>query len=205
VDSQVVEEAQRDGLGLEKIDELALRKIGEQLLTTLGYDITAPDLRDTPLRWARWWVEFHRAQEANLDSTFEVITTDHLVVVSGISIWSICEHHLLPFSTEIAIGYCPNGRVLGLSKFVRIAMQRASRLQVQERLVEEVAETVSAVTGSPNVCVIGRGRHLCMELRGIRSAARTDTIVARGAFQLDRGLRAEVLQLAGLVATSNGD
>lgn len=184
----------------DRIDELALRKIGEQLLVALGYDVEAPELRDTPSRWARWWIEFHRPQDARLDSTFEVKTAGHLVVVSGISVWSVCEHHLLPFSAQLAIGYLPNGRVLGLSKFARIAMEIARRLQVQERLVEEVAADVTAATGSPDVCVVARGRHLCMEARGIRSLARTDTVVARGAFEADRGLRADLFALAGLGA-----
>jgi len=182
------------------IDEFALRQIGERLLTAMGYDVDSPALRDTPARWARWWLEFHQGQDANLDSTFDVKTSGQLVVVSGITVWSICEHHLLPFSMNITIGYQPGGTILGLSKFARISIETTRRLQVQERIVEEIADAISAATGTKDVCVIGRGRHLCMEARGVRSQARTDTVIARGIFEADQGKRADVIQLSGLMS-----
>lgn len=187
-----------------RIDEHALRELGERLLTVMGYDVDSPALRDTPSRWARWWLEFHQAQDANLDSAFDVKTSGQLVVVSGISIWSVCEHHLLPFSVEVSIGYKPNGTILGLSKFARIAMEAARRLQVQERMMEEITDAITAATGTSDICVIGRGRHLCMEARGVRSRARADTIIARGVFETDQTQRTDVIQLSGLINESGG-
>src|SRR5437762_7182706 len=118
----------------------SLERIGLHLIEALGYDATTERLRETPARWARWWQEFLTPEsDARLDSTFEVAESGRMVLITGMRMWSICEHHLLPFSVEVSIGYVPTGRVLGLSKFARLSLRAAHRLQLQERLASEIA------------------------------------------------------------------
>jgi len=172
-----------------------LAALGRDLLEALGYDTRSPELVETPKRWASWWNEFLNYRSGRIDTAFEVVSQDQLVVVSGIDLWSVCEHHLLPFSARIAIGYVPAGRLLGLSKFVRIAQRAAHRLQLQERLTEDIANDLERVTGSPNVAVLARGRHLCMEARGVATPATTSTLVTRGRFGTESQLREDFFLL----------
>jgi len=99
--------------------------------------------RDTPTRFARWWREFIDYDTGSLGTLFESVGTSQLVVVSDIQVWSLCEHHLLPFNCSVTIAYRPTGQLLGLSKFARVAHQYAHRLQVQERLVDQIALEIS--------------------------------------------------------------
>jgi GTP cyclohydrolase I len=122
-----------------------------------------------------------------------------LVVVGGMRVWSLCEHHLLPMHLQVAAGYVPAGKVVGLSKFGRIAQRHAGRLQVQERFTRQVAEDVSGVIGSDDVAVAVRGTHLCMSMRGVRmEAARTTSLHAGGRFSSDPVLSQQFLALADL-------
>ena len=180
-----------------------MERLGRELLLTLGYDPDSESLKETPGRWARWWAEFHSFDAGRVDASFDVSTSDQVVTVSGIRVWSICEHHLLPFVADVAILYVPVGRLLGLSKFARIARRAAHRLQLQERLAEEIADAVTELTGSTDVAILVRGRHLCMEVRGIRTPARVDSLVTRGAFRHDPGLRGDVRHLAGLTPSGS--
>lgn len=175
--------------------DLRLESLGRELLRTLGYNPADPNLAETPRRWAGWWQEFIDYDPGKLDTVFEVSDTDQIVTVSGINVWSLCEHHLLPFSADISIGYIARERILGLSKFARIAHARAHRLQVQERLVSEIADEITRLTGSPDVAVVARGRHLCLESRGIRTPAVMTSSVMRGAFREKDSARAEFLAL----------
>lgn len=175
--------------------DLRLESLGRELLRTLGYNPAEPRLAETPRRWAGWWREFIEYDPGKTDTVFDVSDTDQIVTVSGINVWSMCEHHLLPFSAEISIGYIARDRILGLSKFARIAHAKAHRLQLQERLVADIADEVSALTGSPDVAVVARGRHLCLESRGIRTPAVMTSSVMRGAFRERDSARAEFLAL----------
>lgn len=172
-----------------------LERIGLELLETLGYDPTSEGLRDTPRRWARWWDEFHQFDPGNQDTAFHEATIGRMVCMDGLSLWSICEHHLLPFSVEVSIGYVPNDKVLGLSKFIRIANGIAHQLQLQERLTAELAAAVSEKSGSDDVAVLVRGRHQCLEARGVRHPAAATTLVTQGAFETDGELRRDFLLL----------
>lgn len=178
-------------------DPARLERLCRELLEAIGEDPDRPGLVDTPARWARWWREFTGHDPGRVDTAFEHITTDDLVVVSGMKVWSLCEHHLLPWSAQVAIGYLPNGRVLGLSKFGRLAHAVAHRLQVQERYVAEVADEVEKRCGVPDVAVVARGEHLCMTMRGVRTPATMTSSVMRGRFRELPELRAEFLSLAG--------
>jgi GTP cyclohydrolase I len=120
-----------------------------------------------------------------------------MVCVSGIQIFSYCEHHLIPFICDVAIGYIPDEKSLGLSKFARIAHQFAHQLQLQERLGQQIADEVRRITGTAHVMVVLRGEHLCMSARGIRTPGTMTTFVACGAFHEQHVLRGEFLQLIG--------
>ncbi|MFJ6701069.1 GTP cyclohydrolase I [Streptomyces sp. NPDC091272] len=159
-----------------------LEDVGRKLLLAIGEDPDRAGLAGTPARFARWWREFSNYEAGDVDSLFELKTDGQIVVVSDIEVWSLCEHHLLPFSCSVTIAYRPGSHVLGLSKFARIAHRHAHRLQVQERLVRDISDEISAVSGSPDVAVIARGEHLCMSMRGIRTAATMTSSVFNGIF-----------------------
>lgn len=183
----------------EEIDVAHLERIGNELIRALRLDPNAPGLKDTPRRWANWWVEFMEYHPGNTGTTFEAVTADQMVVLSGIRVASLCEHHLLPFMCEISIGYISDERILGISKLARIAHQHAHRPQVQERLVKEIADSIQALSGSNHVAVLASGSHMCMSMRGIRSDARMVTSETRGLFRENAASRAEFLRLAGLM------
>ncbi len=137
---------QRDGLSDRQLvmpwevaasgpaQRLTLERIGLELIEALGYDPSTEGLRETPTRWARWWQEFLSPEPpARLDSTFEIAESGRMVIMSGMRMWSLCEHHLMPFSVDVSIAYVPRGRVLGLSKFARLSWRAAHQLQLQER------------------------------------------------------------------------
>ncbi|MFF3914213.1 GTP cyclohydrolase I [Streptomyces sp. NPDC001852] len=169
--------------------------IARQLLEEIGEDPNRDGLRDTPARFARWWREFTNYDPGSLGTLFESIGTSQLVVVSGIQVWSLCEHHLLPFNCSVTIAYRPTGQLLGLSKFARVAHQYAHRLQVQERLVDQIAMEISTLSGAPDVAVVAKGEHLCMSMRGIKAPAQMTSTAYRGDFSTDPGLRGELFDL----------
>lgn len=172
-----------------------LERIGRELLLALGEDPDRDGLQGTPRRWAKWWKEFIDYDAGQCSTSFEINNADSMVAVTGIRVWSLCEHHLLPFNADLSIGYIPKERVLGLSKFARIALKASHRLQVQERLTNDIADLISEYTGSPDVAVIAAGEHLCMTMRGVRSPASMRTSVMRGSFREDEKVRAEFLDL----------
>ncbi len=177
------------------VDYETLLRLGRELLVALGEDPDREGLLETPRRFASLWREFVEYEPGNTDSTFEAVTTDQMVIVKGIRVWSVCEHHLLPFWCDLAIAYIAYDKVLGLSKFARIAHQAAHRPQIQERLVHEIADEIERLTGSPDVAVIGKGVHLCMIMRGIKTPGEMVTSVMRGVFRKPE-VRAEFISLA---------
>lgn len=177
-------------------DQDAIRQATLYLLSALGEDSTREGLKETPDRVARFWMEFYEGQNhARLDTSFESTKIDQMVVVSGMRVWSMCEHHLLPFWADVTIAYMPAKTILGLSKFGRIAHKAAAKLQVQERMVQEIADEVEGKASSPDIAVIARGEHLCMSMRGIKTPAIMVSSVMKGAFRENRELRQELLQL----------
>lgn len=173
-----------------------LERLCAELLLAIGEDPARPGLIDTPRRFANAWAEFIDYDPGTTDTTFETITTDQMVVVSGMRVWSICEHHLLPFWCDISIGYIAQHKVLGLSKFARIAHQFAHRLQLQERLVDQIADEISHLADTPHVAVLGRGQHLCMVMRGIQTPGIMTSSVMRGLFFDNPIARSEFLSLS---------
>jgi GTP cyclohydrolase I len=185
--------------GLEgRVDYELLVQVGRELISALGYDPDAHEWRETPRRFAENWKEFIEYEAGVTDSLFDAPYGDQVVVVSDIRVWSICQHHLLPFWCDVSIGYVPRESLLGLSKFSRVAHKHAHRPQLQERMCGEVADDISRLTRSPDVAVIARGQHLCMTMRGIRSPGTVTSTVMRGLFRTDDRARTELLRAAGL-------
>lgn len=172
------------------------------LLDLLGEDVDRDGLRDTPARVARAWREltegYKQDPAAILDTTFEMGKYDQMVVVRDIEFWSLCEHHLLPFHGRACVGYLPDERVVGLSKLGRLVQCFARRLQVQERMTQEIADAVAKHLAPLGVGVVVQASHTCMAMRGIRLGADMLTSALLGKFRDDATMRAEFLTLAGL-------
>jgi GTP cyclohydrolase I len=177
------------------VDKEKLEALGRELLIAIGEDPDRDGLKDTPARYAKWWAEFIDYNAGKIETSFTLEDNDQMVAVIGMKVWSLCEHHLLPFSATISIGYLPNEKVLGLSKFARIAHKHAHKPQVQERLVQQIADEITAVTGSSDVAVVADGEHSCMVMRGIRTQGNMRTSVMRGRFRDEAETRAELLNL----------
>lgn len=177
-------------MNIEKIESLIA-----ELLIEIGEDPTRPGLQDTPRRVASMWQEFVAFDPGKIETCFETANTDQMVVVRGMRVWSMCEHHLLPFYCDISIAYIAQNKVLGLSKFGRIAHLYAHRLQIQEQLVEQIANEVMRATDSQDVAVIGKGEHLCMTMRGVKTPAIMVSSSLHGRFRTEKETRAEFLQL----------
>ena len=181
---------------LERI-EAAVREI----LGAVGEDPEREGLRATPARVARMYAEIFSGLNEDpgqhLVPTFEA-DHDELVLVRDIAIYSVCEHHLLPWSGKAHVAYIPNedGRVTGLSKLVRLVEGYAKRPQVQERLTTQVADTLVRVLGARGVFVVVEAEHMCMSMRGVKKpGAVTVTSAVRGHFLTSAAARAEVLGL----------
>jgi GTP cyclohydrolase I len=180
-----------------------IRLLVRGLLAAVDPDPLRVGLTETPDRVTRAWLEFLSPATNRLDTAFEAVQTDQLIVLQGHRVWSMCEHHLLPFWCDLTIGYLPEAHVLGVSKLARIANLYAARLQLQERLVHDIGQHVAratvpptALVVNPHVAVLGRGEHLCMTMRGVRSGAHLVTSYLTGHFRDNAALRAEFFALA---------
>lgn len=177
------------------IDLAILRGIGRSLLTAIGEDPDRPGLKDTPDRFARMWSEFINYDPGKTDTVFESSSTG-IAMVSGVRVYSLCEHHLMPFWVDLAMGYIPSGQVLGLSKFARIAHLYGHRLQIQERMTDQIGHHLANLTNSKDVIVVAKGEHTCMTMRGIKAHGNMLTVYASGRFE-DVNQRREFFTLAG--------
>jgi GTP cyclohydrolase I len=157
-----------------------------ELLVAIGEDPTREGLHDTPARVARAYAELtaglHQTAEEVLTTTFD-IGHDEMVLVRDIELWSMCEHHLVPFTGVAHVGYIPaeSGKITGLSKLARLVDVYAKRPQVQERLTTQIADSLMEILDARGVIVVIEAEHLCMTMRGVRKAgARTITSAVRG-------------------------
>ncbi|MFN4262335.1 MAG: GTP cyclohydrolase I FolE [Thioalkalivibrionaceae bacterium] len=170
------------------------------LIEGLGEDLDREGLRDTPKRAVRALQYLTRGYQLSLDelvnnALFES-SSDELVIVKDLEFYSLCEHHVLPIIGRTHIAYLPDGKVIGVSKLARILDLFAARLQIQERLTRQVAETIESVTGARGVAVVIEARHMCMAMRGVQKQHSTmKTSVMLGAFRDDPRTRSEFLQL----------
>jgi len=170
------------------------------ILEGIGEDPKRDGLRDTPVRAARA-MEFlthgysQTLEEVVNGAIFES-ESDEMVIVRNIELYSLCEHHLLPFTGKCHVAYLPQGRVVGLSKIARIVDMFARRLQIQENLTREIADAVGKVTEGRGVGVIVEARHLCMMMRGVEKQNSSMTTSAMlGRFRSDINTRNEFLSL----------
>lgn len=177
------------------VDYAALENVGRDLLVAIGEDPTRPGLLDTPRRFAASWREFIEYDPGVTDTVFESVTTNQMVVIAGMKVWSMCEHHMLPFWCKVNIGYIARDKVLGLSKFARVAHQFAHKLQLQERLIHEIADEIQRITETPDVAVMGQGEHLCMVMRGVQTPGLMTTSVMRGLFFESPSARSEFMSI----------
>ena len=166
----------------------------------MGEDPDRQGLRGTPDRVARSLRFLTEGTEMDASEVVEGALFeqdyDELVLVKDIPVFSLCEHHLLPFFGTANVSYVPDGRVVGLSKIPRIVDVFARRLQVQERLTRQVAEALLSVTGARGAAVVVAARHLCMEMRGVEKiGGQTVTSCMLGCFRSDARTRAEFLDL----------
>jgi GTP cyclohydrolase I len=165
-------------------------------LAYFGEDPTRPGLRETPRRVVDAWLELLAGYGDPPTMTSFEDASDQVVVVRGIEFVSLCEHHLLPFIGEASVGYIPNGRLLGLSKMPRLVHYYARRLQVQERLTQQIADHIAKAITPVGVAVVVTAEHLCARARGVRvNGARTITSAMLGAFRDKPEARAEFLAL----------
>jgi len=170
-------------------------------LELLGEDPDRPGLAKTPLRVSMATAWLTRGYEMNVaDVVGDAVFEEHhesMVMVRDIELYSLCEHHMLPFFGKAHIAYIPRGRILGLSKLPRIVEVFARRLQVQERLTEQVAGAVEEVLRPVGVGVVIEAYHLCMMMRGVeKQNSKTITSALRGSFRDDGKTRDEFLRLA---------
>lgn len=168
----------------------------EQIIEAIGEDPGREGLVDTPKRVARFWLDFKNYQAGDIEVTFEAIETDQMVIVRNINGWSLCEHHLLPFSFTAHVGYITNKKVIGLSKIPRIVQKHAHRLQLQERLANDAAEELMSITGALGVGVLIEGQHTCMQMRGVRSNGSMISSSLKGVFLANPSAKQEFMSLA---------
>ena len=181
-------------------DEKALAEAVETQLRLLGEDPTREGLQKTPGRVARSLKFLTSGYKVDLDTLVNRAVfhenTSEMIVVRDIELYSMCEHHLLPFFGKAHVAYVPNGRIIGLSKIPRLVDAFARRLQVQERLTQQVAEALQTALTPHGVGVVIEARHLCMMMRGVEkqnSSATTSAML--GLFRTDAKTRHEFLEL----------
>ncbi|CAG9769277.1 unnamed protein product [Ceutorhynchus assimilis] len=171
------------------------------LLGSLGENPDRQGLLKTPERAAKAMLFFTKGYDQNLEEVLNnaIFDEDHdeMVVVKDIEMFSMCEHHLVPFYGKVSIGYLPSGKVLGLSKLARIVEIYSRRLQVQERLTKQIAVAVLKAVQPNGVAVIIEGTHMCMVMRGVQKInSKTVTSTMLGVFRDDQKTREEFLKLA---------
>ena len=195
-------------LGKDSSGQLSISTLGRleeveyqisQLFGVLGEDSSRDGLQDTPFRFikalAEHMVGYREDPKKHLEKTFDVDHND-LVLVKDIPFNSLCEHHLAPFVGKIHIAYIPKDKITGLSKFGRVVEGFAKRLQVQERLTQQIADAIEEVLEPQAVAVIIEAEHTCMSGRGIKKhGASTVTSTMRGLFKENAPARGEMLQL----------
>ena len=177
-----------------------MQEIIRDLLAKLGEDPTREGLLDTPKRIEKALTFLTSGYRADIDAVVNnaLFTVDYneMVIVKDIDFYSLCEHHLLPFFGKCHVAYIPNGKVIGLSKIPRIVDIFARRLQVQERLTNQIANTINDKIKPLGVAVVTEAAHLCMSMRGVEkqnSVAVTSAML--GGFRTDARTRTEFLEL----------
>jgi GTP cyclohydrolase I len=174
----------------------------KDLLTRIGEDPAREGLIDTPARAAKAMAFLTRGYQQKLEDVINnavfTVEDNHMVIVKDIELYSLCEHHMLPFFGKCHIGYIPEGKVLGVSKLARIVDLFARRLQIQERLTNQVANTLMETVAAEGVGVVIEAKHLCMMMRGVeKQNSCMVTSAMLGSFRSEPSTRNEFLKLIG--------
>lgn len=178
-----------------------MKELIEKLLIHLGEDPTRPGLRNTPERVEKslkfltngYWVNI---DEMVNDAIYQDDAIDEMVIIRDIDIFSLCEHHILPFFGKAHVAYLPDGKIIGLSKIPRIVDAFSHRLQVQERLTTQIANCLNDILKPKGVAVVIEALHLCMSMRGVQKQnSFTTTSSMIGCFKKDASTRSEFLSL----------
>jgi len=177
-----------------------MEELYKAILTEIGEDLNRPGLVKTPARCAKALKALTSGYQVDvkevINSALFPSEADEMIIVKDIELYSLCEHHMLPFFGKCHIGYLPNGHVLGLSKLARIVDVFARRLQIQENLTVEIAQTIMVETGALGVGVIIEAKHLCMMMRGVeKQNSQMKTSCMLGAFKDQPQTRSEFLNL----------
>ena len=173
-----------------------------EILIGLGENPDREGLQDTPVRAAKAMQYLCHGYEQSVDEIVNgalfASDNDEMIIVDNIELYSLCEHHMLPFIGKAHVAYIPTGKVLGLSKIARLVDMFARRLQIQENLTRQIADAVQQVTGAAGVAVVIEAQHMCMMMRGVEKQNSTmNTSVMLGAFRESSNTRQEFLQLIG--------
>lgn len=173
-----------------------------EIIRACGEDVGREGLLDTPKRAAKAYAYLTQGYDQTLDEVvngalFESDNSE-MVLVKDIELYSMCEHHLLPFIGKVHVAYIPSGRVIGLSKIARIVDMYARRLQIQENLTKQIADAIMAVTDAAGVGVVIESQHLCMMMRGVeKQNGVMKTSMMTGLFRSNSSTRSEFLALIG--------
>ena len=175
-------------------------KLYKQLLEMIGEDVNRDGLKNTPKRAAKAFQFLMKGYNENIDEIVNgaIFPSDasEIVLVKDIELYSMCEHHLLPFIGKCHVAYIPSGNVIGLSKIARIVDVFARRLQIQEQLTRQIAETINIYTKAQGVAVVIEAKHLCMMMRGVeKQNSVMITSCVLGEFHEDASTRAEFFSL----------
>ncbi|MDP1756959.1 MAG: GTP cyclohydrolase I FolE [Pseudohongiella sp.] len=170
------------------------------IIAAIGEDLSRPGLVDTPLRAAKAMQFLMRGYEQDVDKVINNAlfpsSSEEMVIVKNIELYSMCEHHMLPFIGKCHVAYLPKGKVLGLSKIARIVDMYARRLQIQENLTKEIAEVIIQKTDAAGAAVIIEAQHMCMMMRGVeKQNSVMTTSCMLGAFRNSQNTRNEFLSL----------
>ncbi|MBN3560575.1 GTP cyclohydrolase I FolE [Aliamphritea spongicola] len=170
------------------------------IIESLGEDITREGLVDTPKRAAKAMRFLTRGYQQNLDEVINgaLFPTENseMVIVQDIELYSMCEHHMLPFIGKCHVAYIPNGKVIGLSKVARIVDMFARRLQIQENMTKQIADAIMEATGAEGVGVVIEAKHMCMMMRGVeKQNSSMKTSMMLGLFRSNQATRSEFLSL----------
>jgi GTP cyclohydrolase I len=182
------------------LEDVPFQDLVREMIRRMGEDSTRDGLIKTPERVEKSLMFLTRGYRLSVRQVLgdALFAEEHhnMVIVRDIEMYSLCEHHLLPFYGKVHVAYIPNGRIVGLSKLPRIVDVFARRLQVQERMTEQIAEALWEVLQPQGVGVIIEAYHLCMMMRGVeKQNSKTITSAMRGAFMEDRATREEFLRL----------
>lgn len=186
------------------VDKERIERAFREILIAIGEDPDREGLQETPKRVANMYEEIFSGLEEDPTKHLKMFhegQSDEIVIVRDIPMYSMCEHHFLPFVGKAHIAYIPNdnGLVIGLSKLARIVNAYARRPQLQERLTAQIADFIEKEMQPQGVAVVVEAEHLCMTMRGIRAAgSKTQTSALRGTMKKDARTRAEVMTLLGI-------